>query len=179
MKRCEMERVGQMKEYLEQKADFLISERIRKMESLYIDNVGNIKHDLEMALKKLVRDKGEGKLVISYLRSSYLLGNFDFYIAYYEGEIFVKEEPDCIFFNMQSGFSGINEDMQEMDKSLHSKFIRISQGEKEEIQKWYIEQVYKKFIYIVKAAVERIDGDKKIEVYYGGYMDEVELIYKI
>lgn len=67
MKRCEMERVGQMKELLKQKIDFLISERIRKMEDLYIDNVGNIQNDLEMALKKLVRDKGEGKLVISYL----------------------------------------------------------------------------------------------------------------
>ena len=43
-----------------------------------IYNVGNIQNDLEMALKRLVRDKGEGKLVISYLRSSYLLGNFNF-----------------------------------------------------------------------------------------------------
>lgn len=73
----------------------------------------------------------------------------------------MKEEPDCIYFDMQSGFAGIDEDIQKIDERLHGKFIRISQGEKEEIHKWYIEQVYKKFIYIVKAAVERTEGGQE------------------
>lgn len=179
MKRCEIERVDQMKEFLESKVDFLINERIRKIENLYFSNAGNIQNDLETALKKLVSDRGSGKLVLSYLRSSYLLDNYEFYLAYYEGEIFVEEEPDCIYFDMQSGFSGIDEDLLELDESFHGKFVRVTMGEKEEIHKWYIEQIYKQLCHIVEAAVERIEAEKKTEIYYGGYMDEVKLVGKI
>ena len=47
MKRCEMERTGQMKEFLESKKDFLISQRIKRMEELYNGNAGNLQNDLE------------------------------------------------------------------------------------------------------------------------------------
>ena len=77
MKRCEMERTGQMKEFLESKKDFLISQRIKRMEELYNGNAGNLQNDLESALRRLTPNNGEGKLALSYLRSSYLLGRYE------------------------------------------------------------------------------------------------------
>lgn len=191
MKKCVMERIAQMKECLEQKTDFLADERIRKMESLYISNADNVQKNLEAALKKLVPDRGEGELVISYLRSSYLSDSYEFYIAYYEGEAFVMEEPDCVYYDMQSVFypvmqsekasasDGIDADLQEIDEILHKKFIRVSPGEEEEIHKWYVEQIYKQFVRIIRAALERISVEKNTEVYYGGYMDAVEPVGRI
>lgn len=191
MKRCEMERTGQMKEFLESKKDFLISQRIKRMEELYNGNAGNLQNDLESALRRLTPNNGEGKLALSYLRSSYLLGRYELYIAYYQEELFVEEEPDCIYFDIQYGLypagqlengdsaEGIARDVRELEENLHGKFNRISQGEKEEIHKWYAEQVCRRFADIVKILLEKCQGEKRTEVYYGGYMDTAELIGRI
>lgn len=86
MKHYEMERVAQMKEVIGEKTDSLTNSRLEKLEKLLIDSVDSIRNDLEIALKELASDKTDGNLVISFLRSSNILKNYEFYIAYYDGE---------------------------------------------------------------------------------------------
>lgn len=168
-----------MQELLEDKLIFLISRRMDKIRTLYIENTFNIRNDLEIALKKLAADKTDGSLVISFLRSSYILNSYEFYIACYEGEPFVEEEPDCTYFSMKSTFSGIEEDFHEMDEELHQNFIRVFAGEKEEIHRWYMERIYIALESIMQMAVEKMQKSKGVNVYYGGYMEEVKIIGSI
>ena len=179
MKRCEMERIEQMKEFLEIKKDFLIKERINKMKGIFIENIDKKRNEMENALRELLPDENKGKLVISYLRSSYILNSHEFYVAYYEGEAFVEEEPSSTYLDLKLIFDEIDEDLQEMDQALHKKFIRVFAGEKEEVRRWYIEQIYMQFVHVVKAVVDGISEGKKIEIYYGGYMDALEFVSKI
>lgn len=103
MKQCEMGRFTQMKEVIGEKVDLLIEKRLHKLEKSLTNKEENIWRDLESVLRELTSDKKEGSLVISFLRSSYITNNQEFYIAYYEEEPFVEEEPDCIYFNMKKG----------------------------------------------------------------------------
>ncbi len=179
MKHYEMERIAQMKEIIGEKADFLIDSRLEKLGKLLASNADSIRCDLEIALKKLVSDKKDGSLVMSFLRSSYILNSHEFYIACYEGEPFVEEEPDCTYFSMKSAFSGIEEDFYEMDEELHQNFIRVFAGEKEEIHRWYMERIYIALESIMQMAVEKMQKSKGVNVYYGGYMEEVKIIGSI
>lgn len=176
MKYCEMERIEQMKEFLDSKKDFLISKQIGKMRGLYFENAVYVKDALEAGLRKMTLNRNGGRLVIAYLRSSYILRSHEFYIAYYAGEPFVEEEPACIYFNMQPIFKGIDEDLQEIEQKLHEKYIRVFSCEIEEIQRWYMEQIYKNFVYIMVSAMDRIQKGKRIEIYYGEYMGKLKLI---
>ena len=168
-----------MQELLESKLNFLISRRLDKIRKLYFENTYNMQNDLEIALIELVSDKTDGSLVISFLRSSYILKSYEFYIAYYEGELFVEEEPDCVYFSMKRALRGIEEDWREMDEELHQNFIRVFAGEKEEIHRWYIEQLYIAMESIMKMAVEKMQKSRGVDVYYGGYMEEVKVIGSI
>lgn len=179
MKQYEMERIGQMKEVIGEKADSLIDSCLKKLEKLLVGNADSIRNDLEIALKELAADKEEGSLVISFLRSSYILNNHEFYIAYYEGEPFVEEEPDCIYFSMKNALSGIEKDWHEMDEELHQNFIRVFAGEKEEIHRWYMERIYIALESIMRMAIEKMQKRSGVNVYYGGYMEEVKLIGSI
>lgn len=179
MKHYEMERISQTKEVIGEKVDSLINSRLEKMEKLLVSNADSIQNDLGIALTELTSDKKDGSLVISFLRSSYILKSHELYIAYYGGEPFVEEEPDCIYFNMKSIFSGIEEDWHEMDKELHQNFIRVFAGEKEEIRRWYMERIYIALESIMRMAVKKMQKNKGVNVYYGGYMEEIKIIGSI
>lgn len=118
MKQSERGRIVQMKEVIGEKADLLIDRRLKKMEKSLASDKDAIWRDLESALKKLASDKTKGNLIISFLRSSYILNSQEFYIAYYEGEPFVEEEPDCIYLNMKRAFSGMVEAANEYYNNL-------------------------------------------------------------
>lgn len=179
MKKYKMDRVDQMKEILAEKKNLLINNRINKMEKAYLDNICNIKVDLEKALRKLAPSQEGGRLAISFLRNSYIVNNHEFYIAYYKGDAFVEEEPECIYFSMQPLFSGIEEDLKEITDELHGKFIRVLPAEKEEICRWYMGHIYSQFIYVVETAINCMEIKTGIVIYYGGYMDNLETIGKI
>lgn len=178
MKKYKMDRIDQMKEILAEKKNLLVNNRINKMEKAYLDNICNIKVDLEKALRKLTLGKEGGRLVISFLRSSYIVNSHEFYIAYYKGDAFVEEEPECIYFSMQPLFSGIEEDLKEITDELHGKFIRVLSAEKEEACRWYMEHIYSQFIYVMETAVNCMEIKSGIDIYYGGYMDRVNLLGK-
>ena len=146
------------------------------MEEAYLNNVCNIKVNLEEDLKKLISHSKDGKLVIAYLRSSYIVNSYEFYIAYYKGEVFVEEEPACIYFSMRPLFFEVEKDIKEIIEYLHGKFIRVLSAEKEEICWWYIEHIYSRFIYVMESAVNCIEIRAGIDIFYGGYMDNLELV---
>ena len=176
MNQYKMERMPHMKETIGEKADFLRNVRLQDIESLLDGDKASVRKELEHALEQLASDKKEGSLVICFLRSSYIANSHEFYIAFYEEEPFVEEEPDCIYFRMKEVFDGLEEDWRELDEALHQHFIRIISGEKAEIHRWYTERIYQALDRIMKETVENMGKDKGISVYYGGYMEELKAI---
>lgn len=174
MNQCKMERIPQMKELIVTKADSLMNVRLKYIENLLDGDKVSVRKDLELALEQLMADRKEGSLVISFLRSSYILNSHEFYIAFYEGEPFVEEEPDSIYFSMEKVFDGIEEDWREMDAALHQHFIRIISGEKAEIHRWYTERLYAALGSVIKKMIEDMGKDRGIPVYYGGYMEKIK-----
>lgn len=176
MEHYEMERIAPMKIAIEEKANALISDRMKEIEKLLADNTDNIRSDLEAALKGMAGNRVTGSLAISFLRSSYISRSHEFYIAYYEDIPFVEEDPDCISMNFRPILKGMEEDLREIDDNLQKNFIRVFAGEKEEIHRWYMERVYISLGNILKMAVGKIEGNGKIPVCYGGYMEELGII---
>lgn len=179
MKKYKMDRIDQMKEVLIEKKNCLVNNRIIAMEKVYLDNMCNIKADLEKALKKLMSGKENGKIAISFLRSSYIVNGHEFYIAYYKRDIFVEEEPECIYFSLQPLFSGTEEDLKEIIEELHKRFIRVLSAEKEEIYRWYMEHIYSQFVYVMETALNCMEIKTGIPIYYGEYMGNLKLIGKV
>lgn len=179
MKKYKMDRIDQMKEILTEKKNLLINNRINKIEKAYFDNICNIKTDLEKALRNLASSREGGRLAISFLRSSYIVNSHEFYIAYYKRDIFVEEEPECIYFSLQPLFSGTEEDLKEIIEELHKRFIRVLSAEKEEICRWYMEHIYSQFVYVMETALNCMEIKTGIPIYYGEYMGNLKLIGKI
>lgn len=173
-----MERVQQMKDGLKEKKDFLLRKRCEKIEDMFINNIGNMQENFIKIIEELASERDGGSLVISYLRSSYILGNHEFYIAYYKEEPFVEEEPDCCYFNMSPILNGIEEDLKEMKCILYMNYIRVFAGEIEEIHRWYMEQIYLSFENVMKRMVGMLNIKAEISIYYGGYMDKLNIIEK-
>lgn len=173
MERCEMERITDMKTFLQERKEFLLKERIKKLKSTLTYEESK---ELESILKELVSEGEGGRLLIVYLRSSYITGSHNFYIAFYTGEPFVEEEPDNVVYSMQEIFQSVEDDWVDMQKKLQEKFIRIMDSEKEEIRRWYMEELYRCAGILFKEWLEDMKSEKNTEVYYGSYMDEVEWI---
>lgn len=176
MNKYEMERMPQMKETIGEKADSLMNVRLKYIENLLESEKNSVRKDFGLALEQLMADRKEGSLVISFLRSSYILNSHEFYIAFYEEEPFVEEEPACIYFSMEKVFDGIEEDWRELDAALHQHFIQIISGEKAEIHRWYTERLYAALGSIIMKMIEDMGKDRRIPVYYGGYMEEIKRI---
>lgn len=174
-----MERIGVLKNFLTEEKDFLVKKRLNKIEDLYKNKEKSIGNRLEITLKKLVSEKEKGILAISYLRSSYITESHEFYIAYYFGDVFVEEEPDCVYFSMYSLFEAVKEDWIQIDKKLDKNFVRVFMAEKKEIHRWYMKQLYESFDIVLKLILEDMKVEKGIDVYFGGFMDEVKLIGRI
>ncbi|MDE7197426.1 MAG: hypothetical protein K2O15_00925 [Lachnospiraceae bacterium] len=156
MNQCKMERIPQMKELIREKADSLMSVRLKYIENLLESHKDSVRKDFELALERLVSEKNKGSLVISFLRSSYILNSHEFYIAFYEEEPFVEEEPADICFSMEKVFDGIEEDWHEMDEMLQQNFIRVFAGEKAETHRWYMERLYVALGSIIMKMIEEL-----------------------
>ena len=61
-----------------------------------------------------------------------------------------------------------DEKIDNMDQALEREFFRLIAAEKEEIHRWYMEQLYQEF-----GTVWRFKGKN---IYFGGFMDEISLI---
>ncbi|MCX4352343.1 MAG: hypothetical protein OSJ60_11970 [Lachnospiraceae bacterium] len=178
MARCELERIKEMKEFLENSEEDLLMKRIDKMQSVF-RNEEKLKKELLETIEELAEEKENGCVVISFLRSSYITGSHDFYIACYSDEPFVEEEPDSRYYSLGLLFEGIESDMDCMNKELEKKYIRILSSEKEEIRRWHIDNIYRRLGEILQLLFEDMLPQRGLDVFYGCYMDELELIGKI
>lgn len=119
----------------------LLEKRMDKIQSV-CRNEEKVKEELFEIIGELAEGKEAGSIVISFLRSSYITGSHEFYIAYYFDEPFVEEEPDSRYYSLGLLFEGIDNDLDCINKELGKKYIRIMSSEKEEIRRWFVNNIY-------------------------------------
>lgn len=179
MEQCELERTKPIRNFLTGTADRLLEERVRKIKGMVCGNIENIKDRLFHILDELVSDKEGGGLVISYLRSSYISGSHELYVAYYVEDAFVEEQPDHAYLDMRRLLESAEEDVRELNGSLEKEFIRILSAEKEEVRRWYMDLLYRRLGEVLKAALDGMPKKSGMEVCFGGFMDELEVIGEV
>lgn len=179
MGQCVLERLEMMKDFLSKKINYLKRERINEISKQFLNDAGNISSNLKEMLKRLALEEETCVIVISYLQSSYITGNHEFYIASYIGEPFVVEELNYTYFSMNSLLKKTEKDFEQMDKELKKEFFRPITAEKEEIHRWYMAQLYKEFDNVFKLGIENIEKKQGNDVYFGGFMDELKLIGRV
>ncbi len=84
-----------------------------------------------------------------------------------------------MYYNLGSLFEGIEDDLQHMNKELRNKYIRIMASEKEELRRWFMDKIYMRLGVVFKPIIEDMQNKRNIEIFYGNYMDELELIGQI
>ncbi len=179
MEQFALERLDVMKDFLLEEINCLKEKRLRNITKQFLDNEKNLKDNLQNALKELALEEEEGVLTISYLRAGYIINNYEFHIAFYTGDPFVEEEPKCVYFSMKSLFQTMEKDFKEMDRILEKNFLRSTAAEKEEIHRWYVWQIYNGFGAVLKLFFKNIEEEQGKKVYFGGFMDQLELIGRI
>ncbi len=173
MERCDMDRIKEMKEFIQDTEQVLLKERIDKIKIICISEE-NMKREIQVIIERLTMRKKGGCIVISFLRSSYITDSHEVCIAYYTDEPFVEDEPDCGYYSLHSFFEGIENDLQYMIKELRNKYIRIMSSEKEEIRRWFMDEIYTRLGIVFKAILVDMQTKEDIDVFYGNYMDELE-----
>lgn len=167
-----MHRINEMKEYIKETEEILLKERIDKIRLICM-NEENIKRGILTIIEDLTIGKTGGCIVISFLRSSYITGSYEFCIAYYTDEPFVEEEPDCGYYSLHLLFEGIEDDLQYMIKELRNKYIRIMTFEKEEMRRWFMDEIFTGLGIVFKSILVDMQAKEDIEIFYGNYMDEL------
>lgn len=177
MEICTLERVEKIKEFLEEKKNVLLEERFRKIKNLLKEETENGNSRWKEEMLSFAAEKEEGYLVFSFLRSSYLTGSHKFLLSFFIEELFLEENPDSILISFYPFFMAARVDMKEMEREMENMFVHLLSAEKEEIYRWYMEQLYQGFGVILSSVLEkREDG---IEVYYGEVMEEVYWIGRV
>ncbi len=173
MGKRKMERVDEMKDWLREEKEELAKERIKSMKAQ------GKEEDFSKTLEQWILGKEGGSLVIAFLRSSYLTKSHKFYMGYYEGEPFVEEEIQTIFYPLPSMFQEVKEDIILFRKKLEKRFPRILPSEEEEIRRWYMEHLYRDMGQVWEEFFKRKGKEGNLPVFYGGYMEELIQIGKI
>ena len=172
-----MDRVKEMKEFLHDTEEILLKERIDKIKIICMRKE-NIKKEIQTIVDRLTMGKTEGCIAISFLRSSYITGSYEVCIAFYMDEPFVEENPDCKYYSLRLFFDGVEDELQYMIKELGNKYIRITASEKEEVRRWFIDEIYTGLGIVFKMMLVDMQIKEDIDVFYGNYMDELELLRK-
>lgn len=177
MERYKMDRIKEMKDFLHDTEEILVKERIDKIKMICMREE-NIKKEIQTIVDKLTMGKAGGCVAISFLRSSYITGSHEVCIAYYMDEPFVEENLDCEYYSLRPFFEGIEDELQYMIKELRNKYIRIMASEIEEIRKWFMDEIYTRLGSTFKMMLADMQVEEDINVFYGNYMDELELLRK-
>ncbi len=179
MEQCVLERLDVMKDFLFEEINYLKEKRLTNITKQFLNNEKNLKDNLQNVLLELALEEEEGVVTISYLRSGYITNNYEFHIAFYKGEPFVEEEPNCVYFSMKPLFQTMEEDFKEIDRRLEKDFLRPIAAEKEEVHRWYVWQIYNGFSAVLKLFFKNIKEEQGKIVCFGGFMDQLEIIGSI
>lgn len=174
MEQTGLERVDDMKAYVQETSDDMTLDMIaeRRIGTIWTEFVRAV----QAPVKNLEEQKTEGAVVVSYLRSSVVTGSHVFYIAYYNGEPFVEEEPEAVYLDLRHVFEDAETDCVEIIRILGKKFMRVLDSEKEEIRRWYLYLIYERLGASIKPQTEENHTAGKVPVLYGGYMDKLHWI---
>ncbi len=170
-----MDRIKEMKEFLQDAEEILLQQRIDKIKLICMSEE-NTRREIQTIIDGMTMERTGGCIVVSCLRSSYITGSHEFGIAYYADEPFVDEEPDCVYYNLGLLFEGIEDDLQYMNKELRNKYIRIMASEKEELRRWFMDKIYMRLGVVFKPIIKDMQNKRNIDIFYGNYMGELELI---
>ena len=173
-----MDRINEMKKFLYNIEESLRKEWISKIKRICM-NDKMIKEEIVNIVKELTAGRETGCIVLSFLRSSYITGSHELYIAYYSDDPFVEEEPDNRYYGLHSFFEGIEKILQCMNKELENKYIRILASEKEEIRRWFMCNIYMQLGSAFKMIFEDIQSQESLYVFYGNYLGELDILGKI
>ena len=170
-----LERLEKIKEVFMEKKEVLFMKRLETIENLLRQEKKNGKW--KKAIGSFLLQKEEGYLVLSFLRSSYLTKSHKFLLAFYREEPFLEEEPDRMILDLYYFFAPASADLQKLKKEMEKQLPHIFAAEQEEICRWYMEELYQRFGEVLFSIVEK--QEEGIEVYYGGFMEELDWIGRI
>lgn len=132
----------------------------------------------EMAALLERKKENEDNLVISILYSSMVTGSNAYRIAWYDENIFLEENPACIFYSPEFLFRNLEEDVTDIKRYLHKNYIRLMNYEVEEIRRVYTGRLYREgkpfFAEMVKGM-----GNGSIKVWFGEHMKSLDFIGKV
>lgn len=174
MEQTGLKRTDAMKAYLQEASEGMTLDQFveRRLGTIWMEFAKAV----EAPVKKLAGQKTDGAVVISYLRGSIVTGSHVFYIAYYNGEPFVEEEPEGVYLDLCHIFESAEADCMEINRILGRKFVRVLDSEKEEIRRWYLHLLYEQLGDFIKPQERESDVAVGVPVLYGGYMDKLHSI---
>ncbi len=163
---------------LEGRADRLLHRRINLMKEAvgreHINLSERIRDILSTVAYREHICREEEKIAVSYLRSSYITGSHIFLASCHSKIIFLEEAPPNRELDFSPLFVDCEKDIQSLEEEVSLQFIRVSDGERETVRRWYLELIYIHFGAVLKAVIA--PKDRGIPLLYGGYMEEQEQI---
>ena len=174
-----MDRLKSMKELSADFLDSLLENRVAGAWSCFNREKRAFTHRFQNETKVLMDKKKENEtnLVISVLYSSMVTGSNDYRIACYDENIYLEENPACIFYSPEFLFRDLEEDVSEIKKHLHKNYVRLMDHEAEEIRRSYMGRLYHEgkpfFAELVKGM-----GEGSISIWFGEYMKSADFMGK-
>ncbi len=173
-----MNRIGEMKAYLETEKEAFLQKRLSEMAQACSKSCGESGKDLCCVMERLALREG-GVFGISFLRSSYITGKHVFYVAHYLDDPFVEEAPEAVCLSMAGLFDKAEADSAALAEKLEGKFIRMYPGIREEIRRWYLDGLYERMDGVFTELLRDMWKEEGREVLYGGYMGEQKILGRI
>lgn len=167
-------RVEARKEFLIEKKQVLLLERLEIIKNSLKEEIRNKSSRWKEEIFSWLAEREEGCLVLSFLRSSYLTGSHKFLLSFYQEEPFLEENPDSISIDFYPYFAPAKADIQELNRAMEKEFVAILAAEKEEIRRWYLDQLYQEFKTILPSLLE--NQENGIDIYYGGFMEKLDWV---
>lgn len=165
-------RANEMMAFLAETMESLLEQRIEKQRT----GCEESRIALLQEIREMAKEKKDGIIALCYLRSEYITRTHNFYMAYYDKEPFVEEEPQCQYIDMSDFMDGLEEDFAIIVREIEKKYIRVTTGEQEYLCEQYMDRFYREFEPILSDLLYEIKEERGIALYYGGYMEEQVLI---
>lgn len=171
-----MERIPKMKAFLEIRMKELLDKRLDAIEKALLKNQMNIWDKIEEVISvqsNFVHSHQEyDKLTVSYLRSSYITGSHIFLFTCQKGILFLEDSLPEKELALSGLFAEVEQDIDRLGTEMNQKFIRVSEGEKETIRRWYMELLYVHLGEVLEVIIQKRRYLTEVPLLYGGYMEE-------
>lgn len=170
-----IEEVEEMKAAFDKELTLMCHNRIEKVMENYLSESGQYRKGFQEMVKILAGER-QGSIVISWLRSSYITESHKFKVAFYSGRIYLEEEPDSAMYSISPLLKGLEQDIDAMEKTIRTKFFRLYSSGKEEIRRYYSEQIYRQCEGLFRQMSAGLQEELAVKIYYGEYMGETLLL---